>query len=387
MHPEFGHTLRPLWHLDPEIHFLNHGSFGATPIAVLEAQQALRMQMEREPVRFMVDFLPGAIRDAAAALGEFIGAPPQQFAFTANATEAINAVLGSIDWREGDEVVIANHAYPAIRNAVGHVAARHRLIVREAHVPFPLAGDDDVFNAYAAAISARTRLALIDHVFSPLAIVAPVERLVALCRERGVAVLVDGAHAPGAIPLALNDLGADWTVGNAHKWLFAPKGCAFLHAGSSQSCALHPTVISNLHGAGFPAEFDWTGTRDYTAWLALPAAIGFLEGLGSARYQAHLRQQAREAAQRLAEAWQVALPAPPEMFGAMVTLPLPAGFGSSEDDAKRLRLRLLDGFAVEVPVIRITGGLWVRISAQVYNELADYDALSEAVLTLLKRPD
>ena len=381
---QYGHILRRFWHLDPAIHFLNHGSYGATPIPVLNDQHEWRLRMEREPVRFMLDELPAAIRGAAGALAPFVGSTPEALAFCFNATEAINAILGSIDWQAGDEIVVANHAYPAVRNTVGHIARRHGLRVSEARVPFPLANTAAIVDAYAQAISPATRLLLVDHVFSPLAIVSPVQAIVDMSKARGIAVLVDGAHAPGVLPLALDELGADWYVGNAHKWLFAAKGCAFLHVAAPAATGLHPTVISNFYGAGFPAEFDWVGTHDYTAWLSLPAAIEFVETLDVERYRQYLGRLARNAAQCLAEAWGVALPAPPEAFGAMVTMPLPGNLPASPDRVTQLRASLLNDFSIEVPILLINGRLWIRISAQVYNELADYEALAVAVTEILR---
>ena len=375
----FGHTLRDLWSLDPTIHFLNHGSYGATPRHVQAAQSHWRDVMEQEPVRFMVDILPGALAAAAARLANFVGAAPSTLAFIDNATAGVNAVLRSMQWKPGDRIVLANHAYPAVKNTVRFLAARHGLTVVEAQIPWPLTDSQVLIDAYAVALDAGARIAIVDHISSPLAVVTPIEEIVRICRTRGVPLLVDGAHAPGMLPLslaALGEMGVDWYVGNCHKWLCAPKGCGFIVATPEGQRDLHPAVISNFYGEGFQQEFAWTGTGDPSARLAVTAVLDFIEALGVQRYRDALRVQARAAATQIADAWRVAPGAPAEMLAAMVTLPLPVDEPANAVSLARWRLKLLREHNIEVPVINIVDRLWVRISAQVYNELSDYAALA-----------
>jgi isopenicillin-N epimerase len=377
-----GHALRHLWALEPSMHFLNHGSYGATPRYVLAAQHQWRERMERQPVRFMSDELPAALVSARTRLAGFLATSPERLALVENATAGVNAVLRSIAWQAGDELVLADHAYLAVRHTVHYLAERHGVVVRLVQIEFPLSGPQAILEAYWSAITPRTRLVVVDHIFSTLAVQAPVAEIVAVCQPLGVRVMVDGAHAPGLLPLALDELGADWYVGNCHKWLLAPKGCAFLVASSSCMDGLHPAVISNFHDSGFPMEFDWQGTRDYSAWLAVTAALDFVEAFGAARYRQVLREQAAAAAALLCRHWAVELPAPPAMFSAMVTLPLPGDELATEENAKRWHDRLWAQHRIEVPVLAFNQRLWVRISAQVYNELSDYEALARAVRPL-----
>ena len=373
-----GHGLRGLWSLDPAIHFLNHGSYGATPRHVQAEQSRWREVMEQEPVRFMADTLPDALRTAGARLARFVGASPSRLAMVENATAGVNAVLRSIRWQAGDRIVLANHTYPAVKNTANFLAGRHGLTVVEAQVPWPITGPDAIVDAYAQALAGGARIVIIDHIVSPLAVVTPLEAIAALCRDRGVPVLVDGAHAPGMLPLsldALGDMGVDWYVGNCHKWLCAPKGCGFIVATPEGQKNLHPAVISNFFGEGFQQEFAWTGTGDPSARLAVTAALAFIEALGVERYRLALRDQARAAGERIATAWGVAPGAPAEMFAGMVTLPLPVAEPGNAESAARWRHTLLARHRIEVPVIPIEGRLWARISAQVYNEISDYDAL------------
>lgn len=374
----FGHALRPFWTLDPSIRFLNHGSYGAAPRYVLAAQQQWRDAMEHEPVRFMADELPAALHAAGTRLAGFLGASPSRLAFVENATAGANAVLRSMHWTRGDRIVIANHSYRALKHTAQFVAERYGLTVVEAQVPWPLSGPEAIVEAYARALEGGARIAILDHIFSPLAVISPIDDLIAICRAQGASVLVDGAHAPAQLPLdldALGDSGVDWYVGNCHKWMCAPKGCGFVVATPDGQRDLHPTVISNFYGQGFEKEFAWTGTGDPGARLAVTAAIEFIEALGAERYRDALRTQARAAAALIAEGWNVQPGAPADMFAAMVTLPLPVEEAATPEAVIRWRAKLLREHRVEAPLFAIDGRLWLRISAQVYNELSDYEAL------------
>jgi isopenicillin-N epimerase len=220
--------LRPRseWLLDPDVTFLNHGSFGATPRAVLAEQARWRERMERHPTGFMSFVLPGALREAAARLATFVGAAAPDLVFVENATAGCNAVLTSIALSAGDEILLTDHGYPAVRKAALHVAARTGARVVEAAIQFPIEEPSDIIATVTARLGPRTRLVVLDHVTSPTAVILPVRELTALCRAAGARVLIDGAHGPGMLPLDIPAIGADWYVGNCHKWLMAPKGSA-----------------------------------------------------------------------------------------------------------------------------------------------------------------
>ena len=255
--------------LDPAYLTVNHGSFGAVPRSVQAAQRIWQARMEAQPTRFLATEAPDALRAAATALARYVNADPDGLGFVANATEGCNAVLRSLRLAPGDEILVLSHGYGAVRKTATFVAARAGARVAEATLPFPCPTEAAVLDALATALSPRTRIAVLDHITSPSALVLPIAAMVALCRARGVPVLVDGAHAPGQVPLDLSALDADWYTGNAHKWLFAPRGCAFLATAARQRARTHPAVISHGHGAGYVAEFDWTGTRDPSAFLAI----------------------------------------------------------------------------------------------------------------------
>ena len=373
-----------LWPLDPAVSYLNHGSFGACPTAVLEKQAALRAELEREPVDFLSRALPTRLAAVRSALGAFTGADPDDLAFVPNATTGVNAVLRSLDLRAGDELLTTSHVYPACRKAMEFVASRAGARVVVAAVPFPVAGEDDVVAPVLAAVTPRTRLALLDHVTRLTALVFPVECLVARLRERGVETLVDGAHAPGMVPVELDRLRAAFYTGNAHKWLCAPKGAAFLHVRPDLQRAIHPTVISHGYstdagGASFRAEFDWTGTADPTPWLCIGDAIDTVGSLlpgGWPEVMATNRALALEACAILCAAVGVAAPAPASMIGSIASVPLPApdpgspaGRLSHEGLMNWFRERNIETWLYPWPC---AGGKLIRVSAQLYNAREEY---------------
>jgi isopenicillin-N epimerase len=263
-------TIAANWLLDPSVTYLNHGSFGACPSAVLEMQAALRLEMEREPVDFLSGSIQRRLDDAREVLGAFVGADPLDLAFVPNATAGVNAVLRSLEFERGDEILVTTHTYQACRRAVDYVADRSGARVVSAALPFPCPGEESIVAAVLDAVSPRTRLALIDHVTSPTALILPVRRLVAELARRGIDSLVDGAHAPGMVPLELARIGAAYYTGNAHKWLCAPKGAAFLHVRRDRQAPLHPNTISHGYQGRFHAEFDWPVRRIRLRTCAFP---------------------------------------------------------------------------------------------------------------------
>ena len=376
----FGHPMRRFFAIDPDIAFLNNGSFGACPLPVLAAQDAIRREIERQPVAFFADEAPGRVRAAAARLASFLCAAAEDVVFVENATAGMNAVLRSLRFEPGDEILTTDHVYGAVRQVLTHLERTARVVVIEAPVPWPVTGEDELVAAVEARITERTRLLVIDHIASRSALILPVARLAAVARARGVNVLVDGAHAPGQVLLDVPALGADWVVGNCHKWLFAPRGAGFLWARRGAQDALHPPVISHGYGQGFAAEFDWIGTRDLSAWLAVPAALDFLQGLGAERVRDRNHALALAMAETLAAAWGTGLGAPRDMYGAMATIRVPGR--PSAAAGGELRGRLWREHRVEVPLMAVGEALHVRISAQVFNVPQDYRRLAATLPVL-----
>ena len=359
---------------------------------MLAAQGRLRERLEAEPVRFLSRELEGLLDGARASLGAFVGADPDDLAFVPNATTGVNTVLRSLELVPGDEILATDHTYNACRNALEAVAARSGARVAVATLPFPVSAPERVLEAVVPRIGARTRLALLDHVTSPTGLVLPIERLVQGLSSRGVDVLVDGAHAPGMLPVDLRALGAAYYTGNCHKWICAPKGSGFLHVRRDRQKGVRPLVIS--HGANSPRtdrsafrlEFDWMGTADPTAYLTVPDAIRYMESLlpgGWPALMAHNRDTALAARDRLCAALDVPSPAPDSMIGSLAALPVPPGFGPAPMDGERdpLQTALFERFGIELPVFTwpALASRILRVSAQLYNSASDYERLAEAL--------
>lgn len=390
-HPSKDPTLNPwrsLWGLDPAITYLNHGSFGACPTAVLERQQWLRSRLEAEPVRFVEEVYESLLDAARQVLADFVGTSPDHLVFVTNATTGINTVLRSLSFESTDELLVTNLEYNASRNALNFAADRAGANVVVADIPFPLESPQQVIDAVMAQVSPKTRLVLLDHVTSQTALILPLKPLIQALNERGIETLIDGAHAPGMIPLNLDELGATYYTGNCHKWLCSPKGAGFLYVKPDRQSHIRPLVIS--HGANSPRrdrslfhlEFDWVGTSDPTPYLCVPKAIQFLRSHlpgGWSELMVHNRQLVLSARAVLCEALDVPPPCPAEMIGSMATIPLPNG------EAAPLQKALFEQFHIEVPIIPWQGECdrLIRISAQLYNTPADYDDLATTLVKLL----
>jgi isopenicillin-N epimerase len=371
-------AIRSEFYLEDGITFLNHGSFGAVPRSIRAIQEEYRLQFERQPIRFVMRELPVLLRSAAKTLGDFIGAYGEDIAFVDNATTGVNAVVRSMIplLKSGDEILTTTHVYGAVRQTLLYAAECSGAIVVEANVPFPLENDDQIVSAVEAAMSERTKFAVFDHITSPTGIIFPIERLIAACKTRNIAVLIDGAHGPGMVELNLSSLGADWYTGNCHKWLFAPKGCAFLWTHPERQAITHPSVISHNYQMGYTAEFDWTGTQDFSAYLSVPAALDFYNSHGGATLRSANHALAIQARNCIAAAWNKPHPAPDLMLGFMATVEAPVETIGTVENSLILHDWLWDTHKIEVPVMPFDGKLWIRISAQIYNTIQEYEILA-----------
>ena len=384
--------LAALWPLDPAVTFLNHGSYGACPRAVLEHQAALRAELEAEPVLFLGRKLDERLDAARARLAAYLGADPDDLAFVTNATGGVNAVLRSLTFAPGDEVLTTDHTYAACKNTLDYVAGRAGVKVNVAVVPYPLTSSDEVVAAVLAKVTPKTRLALLDHITSPTALVLPIAKLVGELAARGIDALVDGAHGPGMVPLDLNALGAAYYTGNCHKWLCTPKGSAFLWVRRDRQAAVHPLTISHGHTGEregrtrFRLEFDWMGTSDPTAWLTVPMAIDYLESLlpgGWPALMARNRALALEGRALLCAAAGTPPVCPEEMVGSIASVrladsPLKKPAWRQPDP---LQPRLFGEWGIEVPIMRWPAApkRLIRISAQLYNRREQYVRLAGAL--------
>jgi isopenicillin-N epimerase len=386
---DFGRSLLSEWLLDPDITYLNHPTVGATPRRILAAQRGIQDEIERQPSRFMLRELTAVVvgqptgatprmRTAANAVAAFVGARGDDVVFVDNTTTGINAVLRSFPLEPGDEILVSDFGYGGVLRAASFAARDRGATVRSFEMPWPHRAEA-IADAFEGAVGPRTRIAIVDHLAAEAAVILPVAEIAGRLRRRGVAVLVDAAHAPGAIALDVPSFGVDWYVANLHKWALAPRSSAFLWAAPERQAALHPAVISWGLDEGFTTEFDLVGTRDPSAFLAAPAALALIDEWGREAVLAHNHRLVWAAAQMLAARWGTQCDVPESMIGPMVTVMLPETAGSTRADAQVLRDALLFDDRIEVQVHAYRGRLHVRISAQVYNDLSDFERLAAAV--------
>jgi isopenicillin-N epimerase len=371
--------------LDPRITFLNHGSFGAVPSVVFDAHSEWRRRIEAEPIEMLARAAPGLHAEAKRAIGAAFGMEAGDFGMVTNATEGVNAVLRSLALRPGDELLTTSHVYHAVRQAMRYVVGKAGATIREIDIPTPLQSSKQVADLVINAISPSTRLLIIDHITSPTAVIFPVEEIVRGTAQRGVDVMIDGAHAPGMVPLNVAALGAAYYAGNLHKWVCAPKGSAFLWVRRDRQAEVHPLSISHHLGEGFTTEFGWQGTRDIAAWLTVPAALEFLEKLGWYRVRAYNHELAVWTQRLLCERWGVEplSPRTGEMLGSMCTVRLPPPLATMAlEESVKFQTRLYHEEQIEVPVVHRDGIAHVRPCCQVYNRAEQYEHLCETLLRL-----
>jgi isopenicillin-N epimerase len=389
-----------LWPLDPSVTFLNHGSFGSCPRAVLDFQQNLRERLERQPVRFLVRELEPLWDAARSELAQFVGAQAEDLVFVTNATTGINTVLRSLRFAPADELLVTNHEYNACRNALNVVADQSGAKVTVAALPFPFQHEDELVQPILDKVTSRTKLALLDHVTSQTGLVLPIARLVRELNTRGVDTLVDGSHAPGMVPLSLHELGAAYYTGNCHKWICAPKGAALLHVRRDRQERIHPLVIS--HGANsartdrsrFLIEFGWMGTSDPSALLSVPEALRFMAKRLPGGWPEIMRRNHTlvvAARELLCSTLSINSPCPPEFLGSLASVPIPDTTSATQHKSPLYldpwQDELLERHQIEVPIIP-----WpkaphrlLRVSAQLYNSLPQYEKLACALRSLLAR--
>ncbi|NRA32701.1 MAG: aminotransferase class V-fold PLP-dependent enzyme [Polyangiaceae bacterium] len=388
------------WGLDPKVTFLNHGSFGACPKPILEHQSRLRAEIEAQPVRFFQRFGEEMMDETRHMIGALVGAPEADIACVSSASAAVSTVLRSLSFSGSDEILVSDHEYGATRNAVDFAADRAGASVKVVHLPFPLKSADEITEAVLGAITQRTRLVVLDHITSMTGLILPIQAILDELNRRGIDSLIDGAHAPGMIPLDVEGLNPTYYAGNFHKWLCAPKGSAFLYVRLDAQAQVRPLVIS--HGASsirkdrskFRLEADWIGTLDPTPWLCVPKCIEFLSTILPGGFRGLQRRNHRltlVARDLLCESLEIDAPCPDSMLGTLASVPLPDAvtlpsaplfFDSWQD-------RLFHDHQIEVPILS-----WpqppsrlLRISAQAYNRRPQYVKLSKALGELLRESE
>ncbi|MDB6131562.1 MAG: isopenicillin-n epimerase [Verrucomicrobiales bacterium] len=382
------------WLLDPSLTFLNHGSFGSCPRPVIEYQAEIRQRLERDPIQFLVRDLEPMLDEARETLAKFVGTSLDDLVFVPNATTGVNTVLNSFPWEPGDEALVTSHEYNACSNALRYHAERHGATVEVIDIPFPTQSATQVVDAVRSRLGKRTRFVLVDHVTSQTGLIFPVKEIVNLCRERGIATLIDGAHAPGMVDLDLKHINPTFYTGNCHKWICAPKGAAFLYVDKNAQSYTRPLTIS--HGASttrrdrsrFQVEFGWTGTGDPSASLSIPFALSSLGALhpeGWTGLRKRNKSLVLRARKILSEVFPQSFLAPVDMIGSLASVVIPAGKekapGSSPLYLDNFQEQLRKQYRIEVPVV--PWPKWpsrlLRVSAQAYNTEKDYHYLADSL--------
>ncbi|GGK89802.1 aminotransferase class V-fold PLP-dependent enzyme [Mangrovihabitans endophyticus] len=377
---------RLLFSLDPAVAHLNHGSFGSVPISVQRTQQRLRDEAESNPLRFHVQGLVDRVVHTRRHLAAFLGADPDGSALVPNASSGVSLVLQSVGLTVGDEVLITDHAYGAVVLAVRRQCQRAGATLRTVPVPVTASAAEVVARVRDALRPGRTRLLVVDQVTSGTAKVFPVRDLAAAARDSGVPILVDGAHAPGMLPVDVTATGADFWVGNLHKWAFAPRGTALLSVTPAWRSAIDPLVTSWEQDSGFPLSVEFQGTVDYSGWLSAPAGLFAMRTLGVDTIRAHNAGLAAFGQRVVGAALGVPpedLPDPGDPVASMRLVPLPTGLGDTQAQAHALRQLIADKLAAETAVNAWGGRCWLRLSAQIYNRPEEYRRLAERLPALL----
>lgn len=376
--------LATLFQVRDDITFLNHGSFGACPLPVFETFQGWQRELERQPVEFLGRRVKGLLAEARGVLGEFVGTDAANVVFVPNVTAGMNAVARSLRLEPGDEVLATDHEYGAVDRTWRYYCARNGAAYINQPIALPLTDAATFVDQLWAGVTPRTKIIAISHITSGTALIFPIAEVCRRAREAGILTIIDGAHAPGQIDLDLDALGADFYLGNCHKWLCAPKGAGFLFAHPERQRLLDPLIISwgweaERPGASrFLDHYEWAGTDDPSAYLSVPAAIAFQREHDWPRVRTACRAIVGEARERLGALSgrpQLA-PDSAEWWMQMATIPIPG------DDAATIKERLWDDFKIEIPIMGRADGVYARISIQAYNGRADVDRLVEAIAAL-----
>jgi isopenicillin-N epimerase len=394
--PEYDPMIKH-WMLDREVVYLNHGSFGATPVKILERQTEYRQMLEREPVDFFVNQWPVLMDHSKRKLAEFVHADPDDMVFVQNSTTGVNQILTSFPYKSGDEWLVSSHAYGACMEAIKHFCSRNRIALKIAEIPFPVQNDDQILDAIEKEITERTSLALIDHVSSATGMIFPVAKIVDLLRVRGVKSLVDGAHAPGMLALDLCKLDPDFYVANCHKWICAPKGSAFMYVKASLKGQIKPLIISHfndtdIHGSSHWAnQFMWDGTHDFSAYLCVGDTLDYIGNLHEDGWEGVMNSNhglVWKAGKIISEKLGFELPLKEHFIGSILTMPMPDGEEGFPkfNETPPLKKLLYDKYRIQVPVFMFPKAprQWLRISSQLYNYIGQYEYLANCLSVEIK---
>jgi isopenicillin-N epimerase len=375
----FGHELKNLWHLENDLLFLNHGSFGATPKPILEAEWKWEEKMERDPMHFFLDEYPLLLTKVIRRLGNFMKADPRKIALIDNATSGVSTVLKSVmpDIMPGFKIVYTNHVYPAVKKIIEYVAKISSCKLIEINIPFPLTTNEEIMEYYRQGLPEGQGIVVLDHISFGPGVILPIKEMIDYSRSMGYMTLVDAAHTPGMLPLNIEELKPDWYVGNCHKWMYTPKGCAMLWADTHVQEQTIPLTISHGFGEGFAQSFGWTGTRNPAQWLAIGDALDFIDSFGHDNIYNYNHNLVTEGSKIVCDALGVKPALPGDMLGFLAPIEFSGDFKGIPLESHNLRNKLYREHNTEAVFNYLDGKMWLRISAQIYNDITDYVKLAD----------
>jgi isopenicillin-N epimerase len=380
-------SLKEYFHLDPKIHFLNHGSFGATPKPVFEAYQDWQLRLEKQPVLFLGRELSGLLKESRQVLGDYLNASADDLVYVPNATHAVNIVARSLDLKAEDEILTTDHEYGACDYTWDFVCGKTgSKYIRQA-IPIPVCTEDEIVEQFWKRVTSKTKVVYLSHITSSTALRFPVEKICRRARSAGILSIIDAAHSPGQIPVDLQLMGADIVFGNCHKWMLAPKGAAFLYVRGEIQELINPLIVSwGTHptseiatGSHFIDLLQWTGTKDPAAALTVPTAIHFMKDHDWEAVRDRCHALLGQAIGRICDLTELPplYPLDSDFYSQMGIAPIP------KSDLAILKYRLYDEYQIEVPLTEWQDQQFIRISVQGYNSQGDIDALVEALKVLL----
>lgn len=374
-------NLKSQFLLDPEIIFFNHGSFGATPLSVFKIYQEWQHRLEQQPVEFLGRNYHDLINEARQSLSDYLGTKPENIVFVPNATTGINIAARSLSLKKGDVVLSTDHEYGAMDRTWHYLSKAHGFTYQNSSITLPIQSSSSFVDELFSHVNSNTRVIFLSHITSPTSLIFPIKEVCRKAHELGLLTVIDGAHAPGQIPLALDDLDADIYTGNCHKWLCAPKGSAFLYVRPELQPKMDPLIVSWGYESETPGEstfqdfFEWTGTRDISAYLSVPAAIQFQAKNEWPEVRQYCHELASQTLSWFASRFQIpSLYSSALDYAQMVTIPLPDKVPGDE-----LKKRLYGQYHIEIPVIEWSGRLFIRLSIQAYNTEEEVDFLKKAI--------
>lgn len=376
-------NLKDQFFLDPDITFLNHGSFGACAKPVYENLLNWQMQMEWEPVHFFEETIFDALKKSRQILGKYINCPADDMVYFPNPTTAINAAARSLKLEPEDEVLSTNHIYGALDRTWKYICNKNEAKFVKADIPFPIQSKDEFLIRFFKAITSKTRVIFLSHITSMTAMIFPVEEVVEFARKNNILSIIDGAHVPGHIPLNIHTLNPDIYTGACHKWMCSPKGTSFLYVKKEMQENIHPLVVSwgweseNPNDSQFLDWHEWQGTRDMSAFLTIPTSVKFMDDNDWPNVSRKCREMVIQTRNQLLNYLKISPPCPDDWLGQMASIPMPF------NDAFEIKNVLLNKYHIQVPIFTWEGKVYLRYSIQAYNSESDLEKLLSAIKELL----